>query len=52
MQRPGLHVVICAGAAGSRREDLELGDVVVGLSAIEHDYKLRFLTPAFARASS
>jgi nucleoside phosphorylase len=36
-------VVICAGAAGSLREDLELGDVVVGVSTIEHDYKLRFL---------
>src|SRR5215470_1159107 len=37
-------VVICAGAAGSLGGDLALGDVVVGTSTIEHDYKLRFVS--------
>jgi len=41
-QKAGLQVVICAGAAGSLDEALTLGDVVVGTSTIEHDYKLRF----------
>jgi nucleoside phosphorylase len=40
-QKPGFQVVICAGAAGGLRDDLELGDVVVGVSTIEHDYKVR-----------
>src|SRR5438309_819525 len=42
-QRADLQVVICAGAAGSLGSDLALGDVVVGMSTIEHDYKLRFV---------
>lgn len=36
-------IVICAGAAGSLGGDVALGDVVVGMSTIEHDYKLRFV---------
>lgn len=42
-QRTDFQVVICAGAAGSLGGDLALGDVVVGMSTIEHDYKLRFV---------
>src|SRR5712691_9969246 len=42
-QTPGLQAVICAGAAGSLREELMLGDIVVGTATIEHDYKLRFV---------
>jgi adenosylhomocysteine nucleosidase len=42
-QKATIRAVICAGAAGSLREDLKLGDVVVGLATIEHDYKLRFV---------
>ena len=38
-----LRVVVCAGAAGRLDRDLALGDVVVGTSTIEHDYKLRFV---------
>jgi nucleoside phosphorylase len=38
-QRADFQVLICAGAAGSLGGDLALGDVVVGLSTIEHDYK-------------
>ena len=37
----GLHVVLCAGAAGSLGEGLRLGDTIVGTSTIEHDDKLR-----------
>jgi len=36
-------VVICAGAAGRLAGELTLGDVVVGTSTIEHDYKVRFV---------
>ena len=42
-QKATIRAVICAGAAGRLREDLKLGDVVVGLATIEHDYKLRFV---------
>jgi len=42
-QREDFQIVICAGAAGSLGSDLALGDVVVGMSTIEHDYKLRFV---------
>jgi adenosylhomocysteine nucleosidase len=35
--------LICAGAAGSLGGGPTLGDVVVGTSTIEHDYKLRFV---------
>jgi adenosylhomocysteine nucleosidase len=45
-QRADFQVVICAGAAGNLGGDLALGDVVVGLSTIEHDYKLRFVRRA------
>jgi len=43
-QSAGFQVVICAGAAGSLGGDVALGDVVVGMSTIEHDYKLRFVS--------
>jgi adenosylhomocysteine nucleosidase len=46
-QGTDFQVVICAGAAGSLGGDLALGDVVVGLSTIEHDYKLRFVRRPF-----
>lgn len=42
-QKPTIRAVICAGAAGSLSPDLTMGDVVVGLSTVEHDYKLRFV---------
>jgi adenosylhomocysteine nucleosidase len=42
-QKTDLQAVICAGAAGSLDPGLRLGDVVVGTSTIEHDYKLRFV---------
>jgi len=42
-QKTAIRAVICAGAAGSLRADLRLGDVVVGLSTVEHDYTLRFV---------
>ncbi len=38
-----LRVLLCAGAAGGLDADVALGDVVVGTSTIEHDYKLRFV---------
>jgi adenosylhomocysteine nucleosidase len=42
-QKPTIQAVICAGAAGSLSADLTAGDVVVGISTVEHDYKLRFV---------
>jgi len=42
-QGADFQVVICAGAAGRLGSDLGLGDAVVGMSTIEHDYKLRFV---------
>jgi adenosylhomocysteine nucleosidase len=42
-QMPELRAVVCAGAAGALDGQLVLGDVVVGTSTIEHDYKIRFV---------
>lgn len=42
-QRPTARSVICAGAAGSLNGQLRLGDVVVGTSTVEHDYRIRFV---------
>src|SRR5262249_51889271 len=42
-QNAALEVVICAGAAGSLGEGAVVGDVIVGTSTIEHDYRLRFV---------
>lgn len=35
--------LVCAGAAGSLTDGVEPGDLVVGTSTVEHDYKLRFV---------
>lgn len=40
---PGLQLVICAGASGVLVPELEIGDVVIGTSTIEHDYYIRFM---------
>jgi adenosylhomocysteine nucleosidase len=48
-QLPALRAVICAGAAGALAGDLTLGDIVVGTSTIEHDYKLRFVARPLPR---
>src|SRR5262245_30274456 len=42
-QNVASEVVICSGAAGSLGGGPVLGDVIVGTSTIEHDYKLRFI---------
>lgn len=39
---PDAGAVICAGAAGALADDLARGDVVVGTSCVEHDFKRRF----------
>lgn len=38
-----LEALLCIGAAGSLSEQLRLGDVVVGTTTVEHDYKLEFV---------
>jgi adenosylhomocysteine nucleosidase len=40
---PGAQVLFCVGAAGCLSDGLSVGDVVVGTSTIEHDYKERFI---------
>jgi adenosylhomocysteine nucleosidase len=35
-------VVICAGASGALHESLSIGDVVVGVQTVEHDYRNGF----------
>ena len=42
-QRPAARLLLCVGAAGRLGDALSLGDVVVGTSTIEHDYKVRFV---------
>jgi adenosylhomocysteine nucleosidase len=39
---PGWDLVICAGAAGGLADEVAVGDVVIGTTTIEHDYKNRF----------
>ncbi len=44
-------LVICAGAAGALNRELNLLDVVIGETTVEHDFNLRFVAgplPAFA----
>ncbi len=40
---PDAEYLFCVGAAGGLTETLEVGDVVLGTTTIEHDYKLRFV---------
>jgi adenosylhomocysteine nucleosidase len=42
-QRGTVRAVICAGAAGGLDPALKIGDVVVGVTTVEHDYTLRFI---------
>lgn len=35
--------LVCLGASGSLAEEVEPGDLVVGTSTVEHDYRLRFV---------
>jgi len=45
--------VICAGAAGGLVDDAAIGDVVIGTTAIEHDFRKKFgkrRPPAYAAA--
>ena len=42
-QRGAVRAVICAGAAGGLDPALKVGDVVVGVTTVEHDYTLRFI---------
>lgn len=39
---PNLSLVICAGAAGGIAHFINIGDLVVATSTIEHDYNLKF----------
>lgn len=48
---PQIDFLICAGAAGALSNSLNIGDVVVATSTIEHDFNLKFVSrplPNFA----
>jgi adenosylhomocysteine nucleosidase len=49
---PGLHVVICAGAAGALINGLSIGDVVVATETVEHDIRNKFGLPLMPRFGS
>ena len=49
---PGLHVVICAGAAGALVDALTVGDVVVATETVEHDIRNKFGPPLLPRFRS
>lgn len=49
---PGLHLVICAGAAGALVDGLAIGDVVVATETVEHDIRNKFGTPLLPRFGS
>lgn len=42
-------LIICAGVAGSLHPELAVGDVVVGIDTVEHDYQLRFVSRPLPR---
>ncbi|OWK43410.1 5'-methylthioadenosine/S-adenosylhomocysteine nucleosidase [Fimbriiglobus ruber] len=42
-------LVICAGAAGSLRDDVGVGDVVAATATVEHDYTLLFASRPLPR---
>ena len=39
---PDWDLLICAGAAGALADDLAIGDIVVAIDTVEHDYNNRF----------
>lgn len=39
---PNISLVICAGAAGGIAHSLKVGDLVIAISTIEHDYTTKF----------
>lgn len=43
VENPKVKTLICVGAAGAINQDLKIGDVIIGLKSIEHDYKERFV---------
>jgi adenosylhomocysteine nucleosidase len=43
VDRGDFDALLCVGAAGSLVPSCTLGDVVVGTSTLEHDYKIRFV---------
>jgi adenosylhomocysteine nucleosidase len=49
---PGLHVVICVGAAGALVNGLSIGDVVVATETVEHDIRNKFGRPLLPRFGS
>lgn len=46
---PDAQRLLCVGAAGGLTESLDVGDVVVGTTSVEHDYKVRFVREPLPR---
>ncbi len=44
---PNISLVICAGAAGGIAHSVNIGDIVIATSTIEHDYNLKFAKRPF-----
>jgi adenosylhomocysteine nucleosidase len=48
-------LVVCAGAGGALADEVNVGDVVIGTTTVEHDYNLKFVRrplPRFDGAAS
>lgn len=48
-QAPQIKLLVCAGAAGALSNSLNIGDVVVAIETVEHDYNLKFVSRALPR---
>jgi adenosylhomocysteine nucleosidase len=38
----GLELLACVGGAGRLTDEIQIGDIVLGIATVEHDYKERF----------
>jgi adenosylhomocysteine nucleosidase len=45
----GTELLVCVGAAGRLSEEVKIGDIVLGTTTVEHDYKERFKPMPFPR---
>jgi adenosylhomocysteine nucleosidase len=48
-QAPQIELLVCAGAAGALSNSLNIGDIVVAIETVEHDYNLKFVSRSLPR---
>lgn len=48
-QMPQIELLVCAGAAGALSNTLAIGDIVVAIETVEHDYNLKFVSRPLPR---